>query len=324
MLLIPRDYRRPAMTLAKFLIAIAVIAMVIGFLLPAVHTIREAAHRMTCANHLKEIGQGFHRYHDARGYLPDGGKNQCDLPYHPLMTPGERDDCDHARFDAGDPYGRDVPYCPKGPLDVRRSEWSWPYQILPYLGQFDLFNNPCDAAVIATPLPGYHCPARRPARLYAGHAGIDYAGCAGTNGANGMVIRRGMEPITLANVMDGLSNTVMVGEKRLKRDRFGVSYDDNESWAEPGWDTEIYRQATIDLDRPASDLGPSPDIGRTDPAVFADIDSGLEQFGSSHVKGINVLMGDGAVRFVRFHPSPQAFQRYCVRNDGEMCNPIEF
>ena len=213
-------------------------------------------------------------------------------------------------------HGCCSPYEPFGPPAIRRSEWSWPYQILPYLEQQALHTSPDDAAIRRTPLKVYHCPSRRPPQLYGNHATIDYAGCAGSNGEDGMVVRMGAGPISLAAVPDGISNTVMLGEKRMKKDRFGVSRDDNESWASPGWDLEVYRLAINDIDRPAEDRGPSPDIVVTDPSVFSELDTGLLQFGSSHPKGANVVLGDGSVRFVRFNPNPTAFLRYCVRNDS--------
>lgn len=311
-----RVSRRHALTLFELLVVIAVVALLIGILLPAVQKIRETSNRLNCSKNLKQIGFAFHGYHDTYGYLPDGGKNECDLPYNPMMPPHRRMRCDLARETPGDRYGCCMPYEPFGPPILRRSEWSWPYQVLPYLEQQALHSNPDDWHIRRTPLKIYHCPSRRLPQLYNGHTAIDYAGCAGTTGENGMVVRLGAGPLNLAGVPDGISNTVMLGEKRMKKDRFGHSYDDNESWASPGWDWEIYRIAINDLDRPAEDRGPSPDIIVTDRTVFTQLDSALQQFGSSHPKGVNVVLGDGSVRFVRFNPDPTAFTRYCVRNDS--------
>src|SRR5439155_529638 len=215
-----------------------------------------------CSNNLKQIGLAFHNHHDTMGYLPDGGKNKCNPPYSVFMPPGDRAACDAANADPNNTYGCCAPYDGPFPanatLTEKRAEWSWPYQILPFVEQDALHKNPSNTTVIRTPLAVYNCPTRRPARLERNHSTIDYAGCAGT-GSNGMVVRQGTGPITFAAVPDGLSNTVMVGEKRMKKDRFGLTSDDNESWAEPGWDSEIYRVAGRDPDRPPTDRGPSPD-----------------------------------------------------------------
>jgi type II secretory pathway pseudopilin PulG len=307
----------------------AIVAILLGILLPAVFKIREASNRLRCSNNLKQIGLAFHSYHDVMGRIPDGGKNKCDLPYSVFMPRADRMRCDFARgyfgiYEPGlyAPYSG--PFPPGTPLADRRLEWSWPYQILPFIEQQALYDNPSDGAIVRTPLALYNCPTRRPLKLYENHGTIDYAGCAGT-GNNGIVVRQGIGPITFAMVTDGLSTTMMIGEKRMRRDQFGKSSDDNESWANPGWDLEIFRTASRDFDRPTADRGPSRDISKTGSAnaiCFGDDrDPGLTQFGSSHVAGVNLLLGDGSVRHIRYNPDPAAFTRFCVRDDGNNVVP---
>jgi prepilin-type N-terminal cleavage/methylation domain-containing protein/prepilin-type processing-associated H-X9-DG protein len=217
--------RRCAFTLIELLVVIAIIAILIGLLLPAVQKVRDAAARMQCSNHLKQMGLAMHTHHDALGAFPNGGFN----------FPGD-----------------------SAPLVGYYQHYSWLFHILPYIEQEALFRSTDNNTISRTPIKGFYCPSRRSPILYNNLNKVDYAGCAGSdgsNGSNGMIIRGPVSSVRIVDVTDGTSNTVMIGEKQLNRLRFGQSTDDNESCFRPGWngDWEVYRVGTAST-QPAQDF----------------------------------------------------------------------
>jgi prepilin-type N-terminal cleavage/methylation domain-containing protein len=296
--LVPKTLR--GFTLVELLVVIAIIGILIALLLPAVQAAREAARRSECSNHLKQMGLAFHNYHDVHRAFPDGGKSGCDNP----VTPGS---------DCGSDVYRNGPY--------NRSDWSWPYQVLPFIEQKTVYDNTNNTVVYQTPISTYYCPSRRSAQVYNGTAKIDYAGCAGTTMGNtgnttpsdGAVVRRGTGPMRFATIEDGTSNTMLVGEKQLNRGKFGQTYDDNEPYVSAGWDSEIVRISGT----ATSPERPGPDTEHPSLTNTADGNVGSNRFGSSHPGVFLISLADGSGRGISYTIDMETFRRLCARNDGK-------
>ena len=103
---------RPGFTLVELLVVIAIIGVLVGLLLPAVQAAREAARRMQCSNHLKQIGLGLHNYHSAFRSLPPGY----------IRYPEPTSHADGSVFN-----------------NNHRSLWAWGAFILPFIEENALF-----------------------------------------------------------------------------------------------------------------------------------------------------------------------------------------
>ena len=138
---------RPGFTLVELLVVIAIIGILIALLLPAVQAARESARRSQCSNHLKQLGLAAHLHVDTNGFLPSGG------------------------------WGDAWAGCPD--LGVgEKQPGSWAYQLLDYMDesvsrqvgrQFQCTDSNSRVAIremIATAVPSFYCPSRRPAQAY--------------------------------------------------------------------------------------------------------------------------------------------------------------
>jgi prepilin-type N-terminal cleavage/methylation domain-containing protein/prepilin-type processing-associated H-X9-DG protein len=136
---------RPAFTLVELLVVIAIIGILIGLLLPAVQAARESARRTECRNNLKQIALGFLNTESTYGFFPSGGWG-ISWTADPTRGTGK-----------GQPG-------------------SWPYNVLPFVEQANLWQNGQGSVgaakeeaiykLVATPVPMFYCPSRREAKLY--------------------------------------------------------------------------------------------------------------------------------------------------------------
>jgi prepilin-type N-terminal cleavage/methylation domain-containing protein len=280
---------RPAFTLIELLVVIAIIAILIGLLLPAVQKVREAAARMQCSNHLKQIGLAFHNHHDTHQYFPHAGSD------------GPDKDCCNASTRIG---------------------WTWMYHITPFVEQDNVYKEPTDATVAQQAIKIYYCPSRRQPTLYSNGGRCDYAGNGGRNmagnGTEGVLVRQWRNPNTsqpvnlpveqfrrMADITDGTTNTIMVGEKQLHVTGLGAAGGDNEPWNNSGWDQDHVR---------FGEALPEPDSKHPKhPPTFWSV-----RFGSSHPGVFNAVMADGSVRAIRYTIDATNWMRICLINDGQV------
>jgi prepilin-type processing-associated H-X9-DG protein len=171
--------------------------------IPAVQQARETARRATCQNNLRQIGLALHAYHDARGCLPPGqlpqGLDSEGTPWAAFLLP---------HLDQASLYVR---FNPNGAPNPMQSYYALHGTILPG-GDAVVPVYRCPSSI----LPNHSTDVGGPAQLpeYArGYATCDYKGC--DRGADGSGLLRcsfQLPPVRFNMVLDGMSNTIMVGE----------------------------------------------------------------------------------------------------------------
>jgi prepilin-type N-terminal cleavage/methylation domain-containing protein/prepilin-type processing-associated H-X9-DG protein len=314
---------RRGFTLIELLVVIAIIAVLIALLLPAVQSAREAARRIQCTNNLKQLGLAIHNYHDSQGAIPPNSSN------------GPNDFSMKARL---------LPYLEQIPLYNALNQ---------YFGATSALN----VTVHATKVDAFLCPSdgNSPSLTtnstnYPNNVGIvRVGGTSATGGAcDGPAYKLGQSTdgpvVSFAAITDGLSNTIIFSEwikgKGVTGGGLNSLYQVYALGIPEGVNTPptTYRQACLNatavaytqkgIDWILDDCGKggcyshimtpntracwfgSGDNPNTDHTVIGA--------SSNHSGGVNVVMLDGSVRFIKDSVALQTWYTLATKCNGEL------
>jgi prepilin-type N-terminal cleavage/methylation domain-containing protein/prepilin-type processing-associated H-X9-DG protein len=277
---------RSAFTLVELLVVLAILAVLIGLLLPAVQKLRESANRMQCQNNLKQLGLALHNYHDAFQTFPPG-------------------------------YRASVPYS-DGATDTIPG-WGWGAFILPYIEQDSVYRQlhlqqPVqDSPAIQTRLQVFLCPSdMTPVMAFSVLDGFgntvclaapcSYAACvggdeSGTTDSAGLGVFYRNSQTRMIDIRDGASNTILIGERAWS--------NANGVWAGAINGGVIKRGPLNPCPGTGSGWYPAATLVQAHSHLnnaTADTDGGLDDFSSRHPGGSNFVFADGSIHFIRDVP----------------------
>jgi prepilin-type processing-associated H-X9-DG protein/prepilin-type N-terminal cleavage/methylation domain-containing protein len=272
---------RPAYTLIEVLVVIAIIATLVGLLIPAVQKIRSYAQRLSCGNNLRQLGLALHQYHDAVGSLPAGCSFQQGKDPYPSMSW----------------MTKLLPFVEQDAL------WE---EALAAFAQNRFFETPPHFEILGHQMSLYVCPAdpasASPADLIAFHVAFtDYLGVEGRdlNSKDGVLFLDSR--VRFGDVTDGMSNTLLVGERP-------PSSDQDFGWWYAGWGQMQTGSADMTLGVRELRVHPNYTACPSGPYEFRagsinDVCDAFH-FWSWHPGGANFLFVDGSIHFLRYDDNP--------------------
>ncbi len=294
-----KSKRRPGFTLIELLVVITVIGILLALLLPAVQQARAAARMIQCRDHLKHLALALHNYHDAHQTLPPGY----------LYRPN---------------HGTNPPHNGAG--------FSWGAMILPMVEQMSLYGSfdwnvpiydPANQLSREHPLAVFLCPTDTVSianfvkmgptpELYAMASYVANFGPPDLDDTqekrDGLFSRNSR--IRFGDVADGLSNTLMLGERANGPFRRGIPHGNHVNY-ETTWSA-----AVREWDEPADDHGHM--VLFQSGHVPNDSASDDRDVSAPHVGYANFALGDGSVRAIGEQVDFTLYQSLSTRSGGEI------
>lgn len=279
---------RRGFTLVELLVVIAIIGILVGLLLPAVQAAREAARRCSCSNNLSQLGLAVHHYEFNAEQLPSGVIN------------------------------------PTGPIRAEEigQHVSWIVGVLPYVEQSNAYrkfdqtagayapvNKPVRGEFIGILVCPSHPNAQADREDRAKVAITNYAGChhdseTPINDDNNGVLYLNSR-LRLSKVLDGLSQTIMLGELRDMSDSLG--------WVS-GTRSSLRNTSSLNDPKLFEDNLTGAPLAPVEPAGSLRVGG----FGSYHTGGAQFVFADGSMRFLSNSIDPETYRKLGNRADGEL------